>query len=52
MVRVTVLATVGQVFRVLPLTYWIYPATWGLSALVYVFLNRRIRRQEIFSTEA
>ena len=36
-VRVLVLMTIGQSVHNLFLTYWLYPITWGLSSIVYVF---------------
>ena len=48
-VRVLVLMTIGRVWHVIGLAYWIYPITWGLSCVIYFFFNRRILRQESFS---
>lgn len=36
-VRVVVLMTIGQSIHDLNLTYWIYPITWALSSIVYVW---------------
>ena len=36
-VRVLVLMTIGQQVHDLFLTYWLYPITWALSSIVYVF---------------
>lgn len=36
-VRVLVLMTIGQSVHDLFLTYWLYPITWALSSIVYVF---------------
>ena len=40
-VRVLVLFTLGQVAHDIRLAYWIYPFTWTLSTLVYLFLLKR-----------
>ena len=37
LVRVVVLATLGQVVHDIRLVCWIYPITWALSSVVYVF---------------
>ncbi len=36
-VRVIVLMTIGQSVHNLFLTYWLYPITWALSSIVYIF---------------
>ena len=40
-VRVLVLMTIGQQVHDLFLTYWLYPITWALSSIVYVFDLRK-----------
>ncbi len=42
-VRVVVLSTLGKVVHDIRLVYWIYPATWALSSLVYLYSLRRIK---------
>ena len=42
-VRVLVLFTVGQAVHDIRLIYWIYPFTWSLSTIVYLFSFRRNR---------
>lgn len=37
LVRVTVLFTVGVVFHDIRLAWWIYPITWSLSSIVFVW---------------
>lgn len=40
-VRVVVLMTIGQSVHDLNLTHWLYPITWSLSSIVYVFDLRK-----------
>jgi putative MATE family efflux protein len=47
-VRVTVLMTIGRMIHVIALSNWIYPFTWSLSSLVYLFYLRKIMRSETF----
>ena len=42
-VRVVVLITIGQSVHSLYLTHWLYPITWGLSSIVYVFDLRKYK---------
>ena len=42
-VRVVVLMTMGQSIHSLYLTHWLYPITWGLSSIVYVFDLRKYK---------
>lgn len=42
-VRVVVLMTIGQSVHSLYLTHWLYPITWGLSSIVYVFDLRKYK---------
>ena len=42
-VRVLVLFTVGQAVHDIRLIYWIYPFTWTLSTIVYLFSFRKMR---------
>ena len=42
-VRVTLLFTVGQIFHDIRLIYWVYPFTWTLSTLAYLFDFKRIK---------
>ena len=53
-VRVLVLFTVGQAIHEIWLIYWIYPFTWSLSTVVYLFSFRKHhiffgKRREAFS---
>ena len=45
-VRVLVLFTVGQAVHDIRLIYWIYPFTWSLSTIVYLF---SFRKNHVFS---
>ena len=47
-VRVITLLTIGQIWHEILLVIWIYPVTWFLSSVVYVFYLRHLRRQEVF----
>ena len=47
-VRVLVLFTVGQAVHDIRLIYWIYPFTWSLSTIVYLF---SFRKQHVFFRE-
>lgn len=42
-VRVVVLMAIGQSVHSLYLTHWLYPITWGLSSIVYVFDLRKYK---------
>lgn len=42
-VRVVVLMTIGQSMHSLYLTHWLYPITWGLSSIVYIFDLRKYK---------
>ena len=42
-VRVAVLMTVGQTYHFIDLTSWLYPITWSMSTIVYLFYLRNIR---------
>lgn len=35
--------TIGQSIHSLYLTHWLYPITWGLSSIVYVFDLRKYK---------
>ena len=39
-VRVVILMTIGQTVHDIRLVYWIYPFTWVLSSVVYIFFLR------------
>ena len=39
-IRVTVLLTIGRVYHNIILACWIYPITWAMSTIVYVFCLR------------
>ena len=41
-VRVFVLLTIGQVYHVIKLAFWIYPITWFLSATVYALYMKHL----------
>ena len=43
-VRVAVLMTVGQAVHDIRLVFWIYPFTWTLSTVVYLFYLRRMNQ--------
>jgi len=47
LVRVVVLFTIGQVVHDIRLIYWIYPVTWSLSTIYYIFYLRRLYRGEL-----
>ena len=47
-VRVVVLFTVGQAVHDIRLIYWIYPFTWSLSTVFYLF---SFRKQHLFSAK-
>ena len=47
-VRVITLMTIGQVYHNILLAVWIYPITWTLSTVVYVFYLRHLRKQGMF----
>ena len=51
-VRVAVLMTLGQMFHSIALVYWIYPFTWALSTLVYLFHMHQIMNQDTFEQNA
>lgn len=40
MVRVIILMTIGQTIHDIRLVYWIYPFTWCLSSILYIFFLR------------
>ena len=42
-VRVLILFTVGQAVHDIRLIYWIYPFTWSLSTIVYLFSFRKMK---------
>lgn len=42
LVRVIVVMTIGQVYHNINIVYWIYPFTWTLSSLVYLYFLKRI----------
>lgn len=41
-VRVFVLLTIGQVYHIIQLAFWIYPITWFLSAFVYAIYMKHL----------
>ena len=47
-VRVLILMTIGNTIHDIRLVYWIYPFTWALSSIVYIFFlrNTKIGPQE------
>ena len=47
-VRVLTLMTLGQIYHNILLVIWIYPITWFLSAVVYVFYMSHLRRQGLY----
>ena len=46
-VRVVTLMTIGRVYHNILLAIWIYPITWSLSAIVYVFYMRHLRKKGV-----
>ena len=46
-VRVITLLTIGRVYHNIMLAIWIYPITWSLSAIVYLFYLRHLRRKGV-----
>ena len=44
-VRVVTLMTIGQVYHNILLAIWIYPITWTLSTVVYLFYLRHLRKK-------
>ena len=47
-VRVGVLLTIGKVYHNIELVSWIYPITWGLSAIVYLFYLMYLGKKKVF----
>ena len=47
-VRVITLMTIGQVYHEILLVIWIYPITWALSSIFYVFFLRHLRRKGVY----
>lgn len=47
-VRVAVFMTIGQVWHVIGLTYWIYPFTWGLSACAYYIYMKYLQKKGVW----
>ena len=47
-VRVITLMTIGKIYHEILLVIWIYPITWALSSIVYLFYLRHLRRREVF----
>ena len=43
--RVAVLLTIGRVWHDIRLVCWIYPFTWFLSSVVYVFYLRAVSKK-------
>ena len=48
LVRVVTLMTIGQVYHEILLVIWIYPITWALSSITYVFYLRHLRKKGIY----
>ena len=46
-VRVLTLMTIGRIYHNILLALWIYPVTWTLSSIVYLFYLRHLRRAEV-----
>lgn len=46
-VRVVTLMTIGKIYHNILLAIWIYPITWTLSTIVYLFYLRNLRRKGI-----
>ncbi len=47
-VRVVTLMTIGRIYHEILLVIWIYPITWALSSIVYVFYLRHLRKLQIY----
>ena len=47
-VRVVTLMTIGQIYHNILLALWIYPITWTLSTIVYIFYMRHLRKQGLY----
>ncbi len=47
-VRIIVFMTIGQIYHNILLACWIYPITWGMSAVSYIFFLRHIHRQGVY----
>ena len=46
-VRVVTLLTIGRVWHDILLAIWIYPITWSLSTVVYLFYLRHLRKKGV-----
>ncbi|MBR2825175.1 MAG: MATE family efflux transporter [Solobacterium sp.] len=42
-VRIIVVYTIGQVYHDIHVVYWIYPFTWTLSTLVYLYFLKKLK---------
>ncbi|MBP5224325.1 MAG: hypothetical protein J6Z38_01920, partial [Lachnospiraceae bacterium] len=47
-VRVITLMTIGQVYHNILLVIWIYPITWALSTLFYLFYLGHLRKKGVY----
>ncbi|MBQ9910563.1 MAG: MATE family efflux transporter [Lachnospiraceae bacterium] len=47
-VRVITLMTIGQVYHEILLVIWIYPITWALSSIFYLFYLGHLRRKGVY----
>lgn len=47
-VRVITLLTIGKIHHSILLAIWIYPITWTLSTIVYVFYMRHLRQKGLY----
>lgn len=47
-VRVITLMTIGRIYHNIMLIFWIYPITWLMSTLAYLYYLRRLKRQNVF----
>lgn len=45
-VRVASVLTIGRVFHTIALSYWLYPVTWALSTVLFVYILLRDTRQK------
>lgn len=50
-VRVVCILTIGQMYRTIALTYWLYPITWSLSSVWFAILLWRMRKKGITGEE-
>ena len=47
-VRVITLMTIGRIYHNILLAIWIYPITWSISSIVYIFYMRHLKKQGLY----